>query len=172
MGQGFVLAISRRRSEPDRAYRDRHRERAGNDFGLGATQLVQVRPDVWVANMVAQRGIRSVSSGPPIRYDVVARCLTTIAEYVLQLGASVHLPRIGCGLTGGRRERIEPVIAENFAGSRRTNDCVRLRLTRRELRGMCGCSDAAQLSDLGDKAREILCRVRDEIDDRVQPGIR
>lgn len=44
-GKGFVLAVSRRWPEPERAYRQWHRERSGNDFGLGAVQLIQVRPD-------------------------------------------------------------------------------------------------------------------------------
>ncbi|GAA2609701.1 macro domain-containing protein [Paractinoplanes durhamensis] len=109
-GKGFVLAISRRWPEPERAYRQWHRDRAHNDFGLGATQLVQVRPDIWVANMVAQHGLKSGSAGPPIRYDAVERCLTTVAEHAAALSASVHMPRIGCGLAGGRWDRIEPLI--------------------------------------------------------------
>ncbi|MET0417506.1 MAG: Appr-1-p processing protein, partial [Actinoplanes sp.] len=64
-GKGFVVAVSRHWPEPERAFRRWHRERAGNDFGLGATQLVQVRPDIWVANMVGQRGTRTGSNGPP-----------------------------------------------------------------------------------------------------------
>ena len=86
------------------------RERAGNDFGLGATQLVQVRPDMWVANVIAQHGIRSGSSGPPIRYEAVERCLASVGEHGERLAATVHLPRIGCGLAGGRWDRIEPSI--------------------------------------------------------------
>jgi O-acetyl-ADP-ribose deacetylase (regulator of RNase III) len=109
-GKGFVLAISRRWPQPERAYRGWHRDRAGNDFGLGATQLVQVRADIWVANMVAQRGIRTGSSGPPIRYDAVERCLAALAGHARSLSASVHMPRIGCGLAGGRWDRIEPLI--------------------------------------------------------------
>lgn len=110
-GKGFVVAISRRWPEPERAFRRWHRERAGNDFGLGATQLVQVRPDIWVANMVGQRGIRSGrSSGPPVRYEAIGTCLHTVAGHAATLGASVHMPRIGCGLAGGKWERIEPMI--------------------------------------------------------------
>jgi O-acetyl-ADP-ribose deacetylase (regulator of RNase III) len=113
-GKGFVVAISKRWPEPERAYRDWHRERAGNDFGLGATQLVQVRQDTWVANMVAQRGMRTGSKGPPIRYDAVARCLSTVADHALRLDASVHLPRIGTGIAGGSWTRIEPIITETL----------------------------------------------------------
>ncbi|MFC6016779.1 macro domain-containing protein [Plantactinospora solaniradicis] len=109
-GKGFVLALSRRWPEPERDYRQWHRHRAENDFGLGAVRLVRVRPDIWVANMVGQRGTRHGSAGPPIRYDAVERCLSTLAGHARELGASVHMPRIGCGLAGGRWERIEPIV--------------------------------------------------------------
>ncbi|WP_030290906.1 macro domain-containing protein [Streptomyces katrae] len=109
-GKGFVVALSKRWPEPEKAYRAWHRGRSGNDFGLGAVRLVQVEPDVWVANMVGQRGIRTGSGGPPIRYDAVERCLAALAGHALEREASVHMPRIGCGLAGGKWARIEPLI--------------------------------------------------------------
>ncbi|MEV7547625.1 macro domain-containing protein [Streptomyces sp. NPDC089915] len=110
-GKGFVLAISRRWPEPERDYRAWHRARAGNDFGLGAVRLVRVRPDTWVANMIGQRGMRTGSSGVPIRYDALEQCLAALAGHALELGASVHMPRIGCGLAGGKWPRVEPLIS-------------------------------------------------------------
>ncbi|MFJ2777415.1 macro domain-containing protein [Kitasatospora sp. NPDC087315] len=110
-GKGFVLALSRRWPEPEAAFRHWHRERAGNDFGLGAVQLVRVEPYVWVANMVGQRGIRTArSTGVPVRYEAIDTALTALAGQALALGASVHIPRIGCGLAGGRWERVEPLV--------------------------------------------------------------
>lgn len=64
-GKGFVLAVSRRWPEPEAAYRAWHRDRAHNDFGLGAAQFVQVDRYVWVANLVGQRGIRTGSKEFP-----------------------------------------------------------------------------------------------------------
>jgi O-acetyl-ADP-ribose deacetylase (regulator of RNase III) len=113
-GKGFVLAISAHWPEPEKAYRLWHRERAGNGFGLGAVQLVPVRADIWVANMVGQHGIKTGSAGPPIRYDAVDRCLTALADHAAALKASVHMPRIGCGLAGGRWPRIEPLIDDRL----------------------------------------------------------
>ncbi|MCB5165811.1 macro domain-containing protein [Streptomyces bambusae] len=110
-GKGFVLALSKRWPEPEAAYRAWHRGRSGNDFGLGAVQLVRVREDIRVANMVGQRGMRTGSGGPPIRYDALERCLDALAGHALELGASVHMPRIGCGLAGGKWSRVEPLIA-------------------------------------------------------------
>lgn len=114
-GKGFVVAISKRWPQPERAYRDWHRNRASNDFGLGAVQLVAVTPDIWVANMVGQHGMKAGSKGPPIRYEAVERCLTTLADEALRLHASVHMPRIGCGLAGGTWDRIEPIITRTLS---------------------------------------------------------
>jgi len=114
-GKGFVLALSKRWPEPEAAYRAWHRGRAGNDFALGAVQLVQVRPDLWVANMLAQHGTKPGSSGPPIRYDALHHALAALAPHILERHASVHMPRIGCGLAGGKWERIEPLITSELS---------------------------------------------------------
>ncbi|MFB6835157.1 macro domain-containing protein [Streptomyces hydrogenans] len=114
-GKGFVLAVSRRWPEPEAAFRRWHRERAANDFGLGAAQFVQVAPRLWVANLVGQRGIRTGrSTGVPVRYEAIDRALGRLADKAVELGASVHMPRIGCGLAGGRWERVEPLVRERL----------------------------------------------------------
>ena len=99
---------------PEAAYRAWHGDRSKNDFGLGAVQVVPVEPYIWVANMVAQRGMKTGSNGPPIRYEAVRACLKTLAAEARGLGASVHMPRIGCGLAGGRWERVEPIIVDEL----------------------------------------------------------
>ncbi|MEU5811429.1 macro domain-containing protein [Streptomyces sp. NPDC047718] len=111
-GKGFVLALSKRWPEPEADYRAWHRGRAGNDFGLGAVRLVRVKDDTWVANMVGQRGIRTGSAGVPIRYDALERCLAALAGHAVELGASVHMPRIGCGLAGGKWSRVEAMVTQ------------------------------------------------------------
>ncbi|HJZ91139.1 MAG TPA: hypothetical protein VKE40_09720 [Gemmataceae bacterium] len=64
--------------------------------------------------MVGQRGIKRGKSGPPIRYEAVAECLERVAAKALELGASVHMPRIGCGLAGGEWSKIEPLIEQRL----------------------------------------------------------
>ncbi|MDG9708724.1 macro domain-containing protein [Streptomyces sp. DH10] len=113
-GKGFVLAISRRWPEPEAAYRAWHRGRAGNDFGLGAAQFVQVERHVWVANMIGQRGTKTGSKGVPVRYEAIDRALEALAAKAGELGATVHMPRIGCGLAGGKWSRVEPLIEERL----------------------------------------------------------
>ena len=113
-GKGFVLAISRRWEQPERAYRDWHAGRARNDFGLGAVQFVQVEPFIWIANLVGQRGVKPSRSAPPVRYEAISAGLVKVAAKARELNASVHLPRIGCGLAGGNWSRIEPLIEERL----------------------------------------------------------
>jgi O-acetyl-ADP-ribose deacetylase (regulator of RNase III) len=115
-GKGFVLALSNRWPEPETAYRRWHRERAGNDFSLGTTQFVKVDRYVWVANMIGQRGTKTGSKGVPVRYEAIDAALVPLADRAVELGASVHMPRIGCGLAGGKWSRVEPLITERLIG--------------------------------------------------------
>ena len=114
-GKGFVLAISKRWSEPEQAYREWYKYREENDFALGLTQLVQVEDDLYVGNMIAQQGLKRVDNIPPIRYEAVRTCLSAIAIEAKKLDASVHMPRIGCGLAGGKWEEIEPILLETLS---------------------------------------------------------
>src|SRR6266545_1769713 len=109
-GKGFVLALSKRWSEPEAAYRKWYSE--GKGFALGEVQFVQVEPYIWVANLIGQRGTKTGSSGPPVRYEAITAGLAKVAAKALELGASVHMPRIGCGLAGGEWIKVEPLILE------------------------------------------------------------
>ena len=113
-GKGFVMAVSKRWLKPEIEYRLWHRHRNKNDFALGNVQFVQVDKYVTIANMIAQRGIKRGSNGAPIRYDAVKECLYLLTDKALEINASIHMPRIGCGLAGGKWEIIEPIIFETI----------------------------------------------------------
>lgn len=66
--------------------------------------------------MVGQRGTRTGSKGVPVRYEAIDAALGLVAGKAAELGASVHMPRIGCGLAGGKWSRVEPLIAERLVG--------------------------------------------------------
>ena len=99
-GKGFVLALSARWKKPEHDYREWYRLR--KDFDLGAVQFVAVESDIWVANMIGQHDIKTKNNVPPIRYEAVRSCLAKVADQAVDLNASVHMPRIGCGLAGGQ----------------------------------------------------------------------
>ena len=106
-GAGFVLALSKRWKAPEEEYH----EIPINDLVLGNVQLIQVEPDIYVANMIAQHGIRSYSNTiPPIRYNALAQALSEVNTIAEKLGATLHMPRIGCGLAGGKWENVEAVL--------------------------------------------------------------
>ena len=86
----------------------------GRRVRIGAVQFVQVDRYTWVANMIAQRGTKHGSSGPPIRYEALGTCLARVAAKARELGASVHMPRIGCGLAGGKWSAVEPLIEQHL----------------------------------------------------------
>jgi O-acetyl-ADP-ribose deacetylase (regulator of RNase III) len=113
-GKGFVLALSHHWPQPESAYRSWYRDRHENDFALGAVQFVQVADEVYVANMIGQHGYRNGPDGPPVRYPAIATALSAVGDRAIGLRASVHMPRIGCGLAGGRWEFIEPLIATHL----------------------------------------------------------
>ena len=107
-GKGFVLALSRRWPQPAEAYKRWFQD--GDGFALGGVQFVPVEPDVWVANLVGQHGLKPQRGVPPIRYEAVRSGLEKVAARARELGASVHMPRIGCGLAGGEWPLIEGLI--------------------------------------------------------------
>lgn len=116
-GRGFVLALSKRWAQPEASYRDWYRHRDTNDFELGAVQLVEVDADLFVANIIGQRGIRSSADGPPVRYWAIEAGLADLADEAAALDASVHMPRIGCGLAGGTWDSVEAIISRTLLGA-------------------------------------------------------
>lgn len=113
-GKGFVLALSKRWSEPEKEYRLWHRNRSKNNFELGQIQLVKVNEFTYIANMIGQQGIKTGSKGVPVRYPAIHSCLKQLTEEAKTLNASVHMPRIGCGLAGGKWDKIEPLILDTL----------------------------------------------------------
>jgi len=110
-GKGFVLAISRRWQEPEKAYREWFKRKTG--FGLGEVQFIKVEEDLWIANLIGQHRLnRDEDGNAPIRYEAIERGLAKVAQFAKEIDASIHMPRIGCGLAGGSWDRIEPIIME------------------------------------------------------------
>lgn len=110
-GAGFVLAISNKWPNPETVYRS-YKNYGG--LKLNTIQIVQVKPDLHVVNMVAQSGIRKKKDKIPLRYDSLKTCLTQVASVAKELKASVHMPRIGCGLAGGSWDKVEEIINDTL----------------------------------------------------------
>ena len=104
------MALSKKWKAPEKEYKAW--AKSGEQFQLGEVQFVQVEPDTWVANMIGQRDIKrkDIQGIPPIRYDAVEQALSKVSTFAKQHEATVHMPRIGCGLAGGTWDKMEPII--------------------------------------------------------------
>ena len=109
-GAGFVLAISRRWTEPEARFRNWARGREATPYALGEAQFVDVESGLAVANLIGQHGLRRRGADRPVRAGAIARGLGLVASRALESGSSVHIPRIGCGLAGGTWTEIGPVV--------------------------------------------------------------
>lgn len=115
-GAGFVLAISKLWREPEKQYRAWYKAGVSDatPFELGQVQFVEVGDKLTVANLIGQHGIKRQGHSPPIRYDAVSKGLERVRTMALHTQATVHMPRIGCGLAGGEWQKIEPLIRQHL----------------------------------------------------------
>jgi len=116
-GTGFVLALSRMWPGPEASYKEW--ARAGIDmiagaFKLGNVQLVEVEPNLFIANIIGQR-VTGYSDGmPPVRYDAIRSGLKHIRDTFRGSDFSIHAPKFGSALAGGDWNIIESIIEEEL----------------------------------------------------------
>ena len=108
----FATALSNRWAEPEMRYRARHW--SDGTLPLGQIQLVQAAFDIWVCNVISQRDIPVVKGTPPVRYHAIRRGLQRVAEEANRLKVSIHMPRVGCRLAGGKWRQISKIIEEEL----------------------------------------------------------
>jgi len=113
-GRGFVVALSKSWPEPEQRYRAWQRGEEKIPFALGEVQFVQVAENIWVANMIGQHDVRTIGGVPPVRYDAIRKALKRVAAEAAQLKASIHMPRIGCGLAGGKWEEVGRIVEQEL----------------------------------------------------------
>ena len=113
-GLGFVLALSKRWPEPEVEYRKWYESM--ENFVLGEVQFVKVEGHISVANMIAQHNVVSIKGIPPIRYEALDKCLQKVGDRAKEINATIHMPRIGCGLAGGTWVEVEKLIYKNLIG--------------------------------------------------------
>jgi O-acetyl-ADP-ribose deacetylase (regulator of RNase III) len=117
-GAGFVLAVSEKFPRAEKNYRKWYAMSTMSifdcvPFRLGRMKLVSFG-NVAIANMIAQEGVGWKDGVPPIRYNALEDCLAELALHAKVAKASVHMPRIGCGLSGSTWDKIEPLIAKHL----------------------------------------------------------
>jgi O-acetyl-ADP-ribose deacetylase (regulator of RNase III) len=108
-GAGFVIAVTKRFGPgPESAYRLWAQSK--ENFRLGQIQIVPVSKEIHVVNMIAQSGLISDENLKPLNSKALKMCLKQVYQAVQRENITVHMPRIGCGLAGGKWEEVEPII--------------------------------------------------------------
>ena len=123
-GAGFVVAISNKWKRPEKFYRSWYNignytvKSQATRFVLGQIQEVIVEEEISIINMIGQRSTGGEQIGDrffnPIRYEAIDECLARVAVLAKKNKASIHMPRIGCGLAKGKWDKIEPLIVNNL----------------------------------------------------------
>jgi hypothetical protein len=85
-------------------------KKSNRNFRLGKSQLIQVKSDTYVFQMLAQKGLFAKDGKIPLDYEALELCLIELREEALHLDAEVHMPLIGSGNAKGKWEIIEGLI--------------------------------------------------------------
>lgn len=80
---------------------------------LGRALIVELDEGVSLASIVAQEGF-GPSLFPRVRYGALQAGLREVAEHAKQIGAGVHMPKIGTGSAGGDWGIIEEIIEDEL----------------------------------------------------------
>lgn len=113
-GSGFVIPLGQNFPIAKKAYMAHVKN---DNLFLGQVSIPLVDDNIYVANMIAQEGIMSSSTGDrgkvnhkPIRYAALCKCLEKVN--ILCKGYDVYAPKFGSNLAGGNWDFIEELIEE------------------------------------------------------------
>lgn len=125
-GAAFVVALSERCSYPEDRYLEWWRNSGVLPYELddappcwlGEIQFSDFnREDAFVCNMVAQDNSdeRLRTHSIPLDYAALRHCLRKLANKAHAAQASIHMPRIGCGIAGGDWTEVSRIIMQEVS---------------------------------------------------------
>lgn len=111
-GAGFASKVRRSFPEAWAQYQNqtiaRHRAPI-----LGEVFLTPIGGEITFAHMVAQQGF-GASQTQRLRYAALAQCLAELRAKAGELGATVHMPRVGTGHGGASWDVVKELITEEL----------------------------------------------------------
>jgi O-acetyl-ADP-ribose deacetylase (regulator of RNase III) len=84
---------------------------------LGRVHFADIGNGNFIASLIAQQGY-GASASPRIRYAALEQSFSAVAEFASEREASVHLPRIGTGQSGGAWNTVEEIIRNTLVAKR------------------------------------------------------
>ncbi|VWM06454.1 macro domain-containing protein [Burkholderia lata] len=127
-GRGFVVSLGKKYPVARDGYLDLFREERKPSLGMVQFMSVDEERRIYVANMVAQDGIRKHSrdTAQYVSYPALKNCLCQVCEFAMANRVSVQMPMIGTGLGGGSWDVISAEIAEVFSYYKLTCKIIKL----------------------------------------------
>jgi hypothetical protein len=87
------------------------------EFVLGNTNFVNVGNNLWVFQMLAQKGLFAKGDDIPLKYNSLRKCLQELCIVAKDVNASVHMPLIGAGQAKGNWEIISGMIHDELVSN-------------------------------------------------------
>jgi Zn-dependent peptidase ImmA (M78 family) len=76
---------------------------------LGSVHFAEVTDSLTIASLIGQEGF-GASASPRIRYAALEKCFERVSEFAAKTSATVHMPRLGAGQSGGTWETVEEIV--------------------------------------------------------------
>jgi hypothetical protein len=111
-GAGFALAVRQKWPKVQQQYR-RWAMEGRASLKLGSMYVAEADPETMIASLVAQHGY-GPSPTPRIRYGALDQSMEKLGQAAADLGATIHMPRLGAGQAGGSWPIIEEMINEHL----------------------------------------------------------
>lgn len=112
LGRGFGYSLSKNYPIIKEELQKWKKEK-GN-FVLGSSRLISVNSNLYVFQMLAQKGIFPTGLEIPLRYKELRMCLIDLRNAAISLGCSIHMPAIGAGQAGGNWDIIIGMIHDEL----------------------------------------------------------
>ncbi len=80
---------------------------------LGDVHFAQTNEKLFIASLVSQEGF-GPSPTPRIRYAALEKCLAKISSFASSKSASVHMPRLGSGESGGSWDTVQEMVQDTL----------------------------------------------------------
>ncbi|QEC61744.1 ImmA/IrrE family metallo-endopeptidase [Mucilaginibacter ginsenosidivorans] len=112
LGLGFGKSLSKNFPDVKSSLQQWHEDK--KRFQLGSSQLVKISEDLYVFQMLAQKGLFEKNGEIPLKYSYLRTCLISLQNACEKLHASVHMPMIGAGQAKGDWNVIQGIIFDEL----------------------------------------------------------
>lgn len=112
LGRGFGLSLAKNYPIVSSKLKEWHADR--NRFQMGNTNTVEIDKNLFVFQMLAQKGLYTKNNEIPLKYEDLRKCLIQLREFAIESNGSIHMPAIGAGQAQGNWDIIIGMIHDEL----------------------------------------------------------